>query len=87
MIDPLVYSNLVFWKGLKKSFLNFLLTSLLLAGRSVHSAVLIVAKNCSLRIVKKLSTFDNNFATESVLEKCIQTPHAMVVESESTQIL
>ena len=43
--------------------------------------------NCLLRIVKELSTLDNTFATESVPQKCIQTAHLLVVETESIQIL
>ena len=48
-------------------------------GHSVHSSVLLVERNCALKIIKELSTLDNNFATEAVLEKCIQTVHLMVV--------
>ena len=50
------------------------------AGYSVHSSVLLVEMNCPLQIIKELSTLDNNFATEAVLEKCIQTVHWLAVE-------
>ena len=51
-------------------------------GHSAHSSVLLVEMNCPLQIIKELSTFDNNFAIEAVLEKCIQTVHVLVVETE-----
>ena len=57
------------------------------AGHSVHSSVLLVEMNCPLQFIKKLSTLDNNFATEAVLEKCIQTVHVLVVETECVQFL
>ena len=43
------------------------------AGNSVHSSVLLVELNCPPQIIKDLSTHDNNFAIEAVLEKCTQT--------------
>ena len=52
------------------------------AGHSVHSSVLLVEMNCPLQIIKELSTLDNNFATEAVLEICIQTVHVFVFETE-----
>ena len=57
------------------------------AGNSVHSSLLVVEKNCPLQFIKELSTLDNSFATEAVLEKCIQTVHVMVVETERIQLL
>ena len=57
------------------------------AGLSVHSSVFLVEINCPLQIIKELSTLDNNFATEAVLEKCIQTVHVLLVETESIQFL
>ena len=57
------------------------------AVHSVHSSVLLVEMNCSLQIIKDLSTLDNNFVTEAVLEKCIQTVHVLVVETECIQFL
>ena len=52
------------------------------AGHSVHSSVLLVEKNCPLQIIKELSTLVKNFATEAVIEKCIQRVHVLVVERE-----
>ena len=57
------------------------------AGHSVHSSVLLVELNYSLQIIKELSTVDNNFATEAVLEKCIETVHVFVNETECIQRL
>ena len=52
------------------------------AGLSVHSSVLLVEMNCPLQNIKELFTLDNNFATEAVLERCLQTVHVLVVETE-----
>ena len=57
------------------------------AGQSVHSSVFLVEMNCPLQIIKELSTLDNNFAIEAVLEKRIQTVHVLVVETECIQFL
>ena len=57
------------------------------AGHSVHSSVLLVEMNCPLQIIKELSTRENNFATEALLEKCIQTVHVLVVETECIHFL
>ena len=57
------------------------------AGHSVHSSVLVVELNCPLQSIKDLSTLDNNFSTEAVLEKCIQTVHVLVVVTECLQFL
>ena len=57
------------------------------AGHSLLSSVLLVEMNCPLQIIKVLSTLDNNFANEAVLEKCIQTVHVLVVETECIQFL
>ena len=51
------------------------------AGLSVHSCVLLVEINYPLQNIKELSTLDNNFAIEEVLDKCIQTVHVLVVET------
>ena len=56
-------------------------------GHSLHSSVFLVEMNCPLQIIKDLSTLDNNFANEAVLEKCIQTVHVLVVETECIQFL
>ena len=52
------------------------------AGHSLNSSVLLVEMNCPLQIITELSTLDNNVAIEEVLEKCIQTVHVLVVETE-----
>ena len=57
------------------------------AKHSLHSSVLLVEMNCPLQFIKKLSTLDNNFAIEAVLEKCIQTVLVLVVETEYIQFL
>ena len=41
------------------------------AGHSLHSSVWLVEMNCPLQFIKELSTLDNKFAIEVVLEKCI----------------
>ena len=56
-------------------------------GHSVHSSVLLVEMNCPLQTIKKLSILDKIFATETVLEKCIQTVHVLEVETECIQFL
>ena len=57
------------------------------AGHSVHSSILFVEMNCPLQIIKELSTLDKNFDSEPVLQKCIQTVHVLVVETECIQFL
>ena len=57
------------------------------AGHSLLSSVLLVEMNCPLQIIKDFSTIDNNFANEAVLEKCIETVHVLVVETECNQFL
>ena len=57
------------------------------AGHSFSSSVLLGEMNCPLQIIKGLSTLDNNFAYEAVLEKCVQTVHVLVVETKCIQIL
>ena len=57
------------------------------AGLPVHSSVLMVEMNCPLQIIKELSTIENIFVTEAVLEKCIQTVHVLEVETECIQFL
>ena len=57
------------------------------AGRSVHSSVLVVQMNCPLQFIKELSILDNIFSAEAVLEKCVQTVHVLVVETECVHLL
>ena len=57
------------------------------AGHSVHSSVLTVEMNCPLQIIKELSTLDNNFAAEAVLEQ-LKLDHKVVyvVDGENRKI-
>ena len=48
------------------------------AGHSGHSSFLFVEMKCPLYVIKELATLDN-FANESVLEKCMKTVHVLVV--------
>ena len=74
--------------ALQMIFVLFLQESLFRdAGPSVHSSVFLVEMNCPLQNIKELSTLDKNFATEAVLEKCIETVHVLVVEAECIQFL
>ena len=57
------------------------------AEHSVHSSVLLIEMNRPLQIIKELSNLDDNFATEAVLELCIQTVHLLVIETECYQFL
>ena len=57
------------------------------AGHSFHSPVLLVELNNPLQFIKQLSTLDNNFDVEAVLEKCTQTIHVLVVETECIHLL
>ena len=57
------------------------------AWLSVHSSVLLVKMNCPVHIIKDLSTLHNTFATELVLEMCIETVHVLAVETDGIQIL
>ena len=52
------------------------------AGHSVQSSVLVVELNWPLQIIKELFTLDNNFDTEALLVKCIQTNHVLVIDTE-----
>ena len=81
--EPLVCVDLVLWMELNKCFLYFFLKSLFFAMLGILSTpVLLVEMNCPLQIIKELSFRDNNFATKAVLEKCIQTVHVLVIETE-----
>ena len=51
------------------------------ARHSVHSLVSVIKVNCSLHVIKHLSTLYINFFTESILEKCIQTVHVLMGET------
>ena len=57
------------------------------ARHSVHSLVSVIKVNCSLQVIKHLSTLCNNVSTESILEKCIQTVHVLIGEAKCVQFL
>ena len=57
------------------------------AQHSVHSLVSVIKVNCSLHVIKHLSTLCNNFSIESILEKCIQTVHMLMGEAKCIQLL
>ena len=56
-------------------------------GHSVHTSVLLVEMNCPLQIIREFSTYNNNFTTEAVLEKGIQTVQVLVIEAKRIQFL
>ena len=69
-------------------FLYFFLKSLFRGARhSANSSVLLTEINCPLQIIKEMSTFHINFATESVLENCLQTVHVLMKETKCIQFL
>ena len=43
--------------------------------------------NCPVHIIKDLSTLDNTFANELILEMSIETVHVLAVETDGIQIL
>ena len=57
------------------------------ARHSVHSLVSVIKVNCSLHVIKHLSTLCNNFSSGSILEECIQTVHVLIGEAKSIQLL
>ena len=86
--ESLVCVVFVFWKELNKCFLYFFFKSLFCNARhSVNSFVSLIKVNCSLHVIKHLSTLWNNFSTESILEKCIQTVHVLKGEAKRIQLL
>ena len=52
------------------------------AGHSVHPLVCLNKKDCSLHIMKHLTTLHNIFSIESIHEQCIETIHVLVVSTE-----
>ena len=52
------------------------------ARHSVYSLVSLIKVNCSLHVVKRLSTRCNNCCTESILEYCIQAIHVLIGEAK-----
>ena len=81
--------RLSFLEGTEEMFFVLFLQESLFpdAGHSVHFFVLVAEKNCPLNIIKELSTPDKDFATDTVLEKCIQTFHVLIFETEAIQFL
>ena len=57
------------------------------AGHFVQSSVVLFEMNCPLQIIKELSILENDFATEAVLEKCLQAIQVLVFETECIQFL
>ena len=57
------------------------------AGQSVRSSVSLIKKDCSLQIIKHLTTFDNNISTESIIEQRIETVHVLISETQCVQCL
>ena len=51
-------------------------------GHYVHSFGCRIEIDNTLHIIKHLSTLDNTFVTESLLENCIKTIHVLVSETE-----
>ena len=82
--DPLVCVNVICLRELSKCFLYFFCRMSLFsdAWHSVHSSHLVGDMIWPLPIIKELSTLGNKIATELVVEKCIQTVHVFVVETE-----
>ena len=87
---PLVCVNKYFLEGDQKMFFFNSFSSKVSsgdAGHSVYSSVMVIELNCLLQIIKDLSPFDNTFATESVLEKSIETVRVLVVEADCIHFL
>ena len=57
------------------------------ARHSVHSLVSVIKLNCSLHVIKHFSPLCNNFSTESIFEKCLQTVHVLIGEVKCIQLL
>ena len=53
----------------------------------VHSSVSLVKGDCSLHIVKHISTLCNKFSAESVLEHGTKTVHVLIDEPKCIQFL
>ena len=86
--DPLVCVDVVFWKELSKG--SFPLFPRVSFSRWWDFCPLICFIGWSEprpAHYQKLFTVDNNFANESVIEKCIQVVHVLVVEKESVLVL
>ena len=51
---------------------------------TLSTIVSLIEKNCPLHVIQELSRLDNKFATESILEKCMQTVHVVIVETDAS---
>ena len=52
------------------------------AGRSVNSSVSLIKKDCSLQIIKLLTTLHKIIFTETINELCIETVHVVICETK-----
>ena len=50
------------------------------AGNFMHSFVSLIEINYSVHNIKQLTTLDNIFSTESILEQCVETVHVFLCE-------
>ena len=57
------------------------------AGHSVDSFGSLIETDCSLDIIKHLSTLGNDFVTESTFEMRKKTVHVLIAEAECVQLL
>ena len=88
MIDPLVCVLLYLGRSSANVFCTFFQESLFGdAGHSLYSPVFVAEMSCPVHIIKGLSTLDNIFALKLVVEKCIQTVHVLVVETEGIKLM
>ena len=53
----------------------------------LHSSVSLVKRDCSLHIVKHISTFCHFFSIEAVLEQGIRTFHVLISETKCIQFM
>ena len=57
------------------------------AGQYVHCPVSLIKIDCSVHIVKHLTTLDNNISSEWTIEQCIETVHVLISETQWFQFL
>ena len=53
----------------------------------VYSSVSLVKRDCSLHIVKHISTLGENFCVGAVLEQGIKTVHVLIGETKCIQFM
>ena len=56
-------------------------------GHSVNSSVSLIKLVDSLQVIKHLTALNNNVSIESVLERCIETVHVSICETQWVQFL